>query len=95
MKTSQIIKLEDALQIATYSKIPLAAVRGEGCYVWDADGKRYIDFYGGHCVTPLGHCPGSVVQAISEQAHQLIFYSNVVYSPVRARAADLMNKVSP
>ena len=95
MKTSQIIQLEDAVQIPTYSKYPLAAVRGEGCYIWDADGNRYIDFYGGHCVTPLGHCPESVVQAVSEQVRQLIFYSNVVYSPVRARAADLMRKVSP
>ncbi len=95
MDTKQTIQIEDALQIPTYTKYPLAAVRGEGCYLWDADGNRYIDFYGGHCVTPLGHCPAPVVQAVSQQLRELIFYSNVVYSPVRARAVDLLHRVSP
>src|SRR5690606_5000464 len=69
--------------------------RGEGCYVWDAEGNRYLDFYGGHCVTLLGHCPPRVVAAIQAQAADLIFYSNVVYSPVRARAAALLAKLAP
>jgi acetylornithine/succinyldiaminopimelate/putrescine aminotransferase len=95
MDTRDIIRIEDELQIPTYSKYPLAAVRGEGCFVWDASGNRYIDFYGGHCVTPLGHCPEPVVLAVQEQLHTLIFYSNVVYSPVRARAVELLHRLSP
>ena len=95
MTTQEIIQLEDAFQIPTYKKMPVALVRGEGSYVWDADGTRYLDFYGGHCVTLLGHCPPRVVAAVQAQAAQLLFYSNVAYSPVRARAARLLAEVAP
>lgn len=95
MNTERTIQIEDTLQIPTYTKYPLVAERGDGCYLWDLDGKRYIDFYGGHCVTPLGHCPEPVVQAVQEQLSMLIFYSNVIYSPVRARAVELLHRVGP
>ncbi len=95
MTTEDIIHLEDAFQIPTYHKLPVALVRGEGSYVWDADGNRYLDFYGGHCVALLGHCPPRVVAAVQAQAAQLIFYSNVAYSPVRAQAAALLADVAP
>ena len=95
MTTQEIIQQEDAFQIPTYSKMPVVLVRGEGSYVWDADGNRYLDFYGGHCVTLLGHCPPRVVAAVQAQAAQLIFYSNVAYSPVRARAAALLADAAP
>lgn len=95
MNTAETIQIEDQYQIPTYAKLPVALVRGEGCYVWDAEGNRYLDFYGGHCVTLLGHCPPRVVAAIQAQAADLIFYSNVVYSPVRARAAALLAKLAP
>ncbi|MEM9664898.1 MAG: aminotransferase class III-fold pyridoxal phosphate-dependent enzyme, partial [Bacteroidota bacterium] len=86
---------EDTFQLPTYNKMPMALVRGEGCTVWDADGRAYLDFYGGHCVTILGHCPPRVVAAIQEQASQLLFYSNVVYSPVRAEAATRLATMAP
>ncbi len=95
MHTQNIIQLEDRYQVPTYNKYPIALARGEGDLVWDTEGKRYIDFYGGHCVTVLGHCPPRVVQAIQQQAKDLIFYSNVVYSPVRARAAELVATMAP
>ncbi|RPJ80328.1 MAG: aspartate aminotransferase family protein, partial [Acidobacteria bacterium] len=57
-----------------------------GCYVYDSDGKRYLDLYGGHAVVATGHCHPRIVRAIQEQAAQFIFYSNVVYNGVRARA---------
>ncbi len=95
MTTQEIIHLEDAFQIPNYHKLPLALVRGEGSYVWDADGNRYLDFYGGHCVALLGHCPPKVVAAVQAQTAQLIFYSNVAYSPVRARAAALLADLAP
>lgn len=95
MTTAEIIQTEDRFQIPTYRKMPVALVRGEGTQVWDADGRQYLDFYGGHCVTLLGHAPPRVVRAIQEQAQHLIFYSNVVYSPVRARAAALLASVAP
>ncbi|HET6567562.1 MAG TPA: aspartate aminotransferase family protein [Rhodothermales bacterium] len=93
--TQAIIDLEEAYQIPTYAKMPIALVRGEGGYVWDADGKKYLDFYGGHCVLPLGHCPPRVVEGLKAQAETLMFYSNVVYSPVRARAAQMLAELAP
>ena len=51
MTTQETISQEDAYQIPTYKKMPVALVRGEGSFVWDAEGHRYLDFYGGHCVT--------------------------------------------
>ena len=95
MKTADIIAREDRFQIPTYAKFPIALVRGEGSYVWDGEGKRYLDFYGGHCVTLLGHCPPAVVQAVQRQAETLLFYSNVVYSDVRSRAAALLAEMAP
>jgi acetylornithine/N-succinyldiaminopimelate aminotransferase len=95
LTTAEIIRQEDALLLPTYAHLPLALVRGEGPWVWDADGRRYLDFYGGHCVTVLGHCPPRVVAALREQAETLLFYSNVVYSPVRAEAARKLVALAP
>ena len=82
--------LEDAVTLPTYAKPPVALVRGAGTTVWDTEGRAYLDFYGGHCVAMLGHCPPRVVKAIQEQAATLLFYSNAMYSPVRARAAHAL-----
>lgn len=95
ISTEETIELENTFLLPTYKKMPLVVVRGQGSYVWDADGHKYLDFYGGHCVTPLGHCPPRVVQALNAQAETLLFYSNVVYNPTRARAAALMASLAP
>ena len=95
MNTAETIEIEQALEIPTYDKMPMALVRGEGTSVWDAEGNRYLDFYGGHCVSLLGHCPPPVVEAVQAQAEQLLFYSNVAHSPVRAEAAKRLTDVAP
>jgi len=87
--------METAYQVPTYAKIPIAIERGDGPYVWDARGTRYIDFYGGHCVAILGHSPKRVVEAIKKQAETLIFYSNIVYNSTRAAAARLVAESAP
>ena len=86
----QIKHDEDAFQLKTYAKFPIALTRGEGAYVFDSAGKRYLDFYGGHCVTVTGHCHPHVVEAIKTQAEKLIFYSNIVYNDTRAAAAKVL-----
>lgn len=93
--TPDILHLEETYQLPTYKKYPLALTRGAGCYVWDAEGKPYLDFYGGHCVALLGHCPPPVVAALQQQASTLLFYSNVVYSPIRAQAAATLAQMAP
>jgi acetylornithine/N-succinyldiaminopimelate aminotransferase len=95
MNHDQILELETAYQIPTYGKIPVAIERGEGPFVWDAHGNRYIDFYGGHCVSILGHSPSRVVDAIKKQADTLLFYSNIVYNSTRAKAAQLVAESAP
>ncbi len=89
------LALEDAVTLPTYAKPPIALVRGEGTRVWDTEGREFLDFYGGHCVALLGHCPPRVVEAIEKQAGELLFYSNAVYSPVRAEAAQALVDLAP
>lgn len=93
--SADLLALEDEWTIPTYSKLPMAFARGEGIRIWDTDDTEYLDFYGGHCVTILGHCHPAITQAITQQANELLFYSNVAYSPVRARAAERLGRMAP
>lgn len=86
---------EDQFQLATYKKMPIAAERGEGVWIYTSDGDKYLDLYGGHAVAGTGHCHPHVVNAISNQARQLLFYSNLVYSSARARAAEKLVSIAP
>jgi acetylornithine/N-succinyldiaminopimelate aminotransferase len=86
---------EEEFQLATYKKFGFAPERGRGSWVETAGGERYLDLYGGHAVCATGHCHPRVVSAIQEQAERLLFYSNVVYSGVRARAAERLVGVAP
>ena len=79
---------ENRYQAPTYAKLPISIEKGSGCYVYDDQGKAYLDFYGGHCVASTGHCHPRVVKAIQEQAEKLLFYSNATYNSTRARAAE-------
>lgn len=74
--------------VKTYKTLPLTIERGEGVYVWDTEGRRYLDMYAGHAVASTGHAHPHVARAISDQAHRLIFYSNVVDLEIRHRAAE-------
>ncbi len=82
-------------ELPTYTRWPLTLVRGEGSTVWDAAGRSYVDLYGGHAVAATGHCHPEIVRAIREQAGELLFYSNVVAVPVRARAAEAIAGEAP
>lgn len=86
----EIKRIEEKYQLNTYRKLPVSIERGEGNYVYDSSGKRYIDFYGGHAVAITGHCHPHVVGAIKTQVERLLFYSNVVYSSVRAKASKMI-----
>lgn len=92
---NSVFASEDQFQLATYKKMPIAAERGEGVWLYTSDGEKYLDLYGGHAVAGAGHCHPHVVQAIREQADKLLFYSNLVYSGARARAAEKLMSISP
>jgi acetylornithine/succinyldiaminopimelate/putrescine aminotransferase len=91
----QTVESEDRFQLATYKKMPLVAERGQGVWLIASDGERYLDLYGGHAVAGTGHCHPRVVAAIQQQAETLLFYSNLVYSEVRARAAERLVSLAP
>src|SRR6266705_2123055 len=90
-----ITELEEQYQLATYKKMPVVAERGEGVWLYAANGERYLDLYGGHAVAGTGHCHPHVVKAIREQTDKLLFYSNLVYSETRARAAEKLVSIAP
>src|SRR5262245_31326286 len=90
-----MITNEDQFQLATYKKMPIAAERGEGVWIYTTDRHKYLDLYGGHAVAGTGHCHPHVVNAIRKQAGDLLFYSNLVYSSARARAAEKLVSIAP
>src|SRR6266705_6892993 len=94
-KLEQTIEREERYQVATYKKMPIVAERGEGVWLYAANGERYLDLYGGHAVAGTGHCHPHVVKAIREQTDKLLFYSNLVYSETRARAAEKLVSIAP
>ena len=87
--------MEERFQLATYKKMPIIAERGEGVWIYARNGDRYLDLYGGHAVAGTGHCHPHVVKAIREQTEKLLFYSNLVYSEARARAAEKLVSIAP
>jgi len=77
-----------------YSVYDLEPVSGDGCYIRDASGTRYLDLYGGHAVISVGHSHPKYVARIREQAGQIGFYSNSVKNPLQDRLAHLLGEVS-
>jgi acetylornithine/succinyldiaminopimelate/putrescine aminotransferase len=82
-------------QLATYDKLPLTLVRGEGARVQDSDGRWYWDLYGGHAVALLGHSHPLWAAVLAEQARRFAFYSNVVYHPLRTAACRTLVEFAP
>ncbi len=77
-----------------YSLYDIEPVRGEGSYVFTADGTRYLDLYGGHAVISIGHAHPRYVEAISRQAAALGFYSNSVKNSLQQKMADRLGRLS-
>lgn len=90
MTNTDITALTDQYVMKTYGRLPIAFVRGEGCRLWDADGKEYLDFLAGISVLGTGHCHPKVVAAIREQAGQLMHTSNLFQIEPQAKLAQLL-----
>ncbi|MES2353077.1 MAG: aspartate aminotransferase family protein [Pseudomonadota bacterium] len=80
--------------MSTYSPQPVAFVRGEGVWLWDSSGKRYLDALAGIAVSGLGHGHPKLVKAISQQAEKLIHVSNLVQVPEQEALADKLCEIS-
>jgi ornithine--oxo-acid transaminase len=85
--------LEARFGAANYAPLPVTIVRGEGIFVWDADGRRYVDMMGAYSAVSFGHCHPRLVQTLTEQAQRLDTISRAYFSdtlgPFLARACTL------
>jgi len=86
--------LEERYLMRTYKRAPVDFVRGEGALLWDAEGKRYLDFLTGISVCSVGHCHPDVVKAVREQSHRLMHVSNLFYTEPMARLAEQLSDSS-
>jgi len=74
----------------TYGRFPLTLVRGEGCQVWDENGKEYLDFVGGIAVCALGHSSPLITKVMEEQSKVLVHVSNLYYTVPQVKLARLL-----
>ncbi|ASC70237.1 Glutamate-1-semialdehyde 2,1-aminomutase [Halomicronema hongdechloris C2206] len=78
----------DTYVMATYGRFPIALVRGEGCRVWDSEGRSYLDFVSGIATCTLGHAHPAMVKAITGQIQRLHHVSNLYYIPEQGALAQ-------
>ena len=77
-----------------YPLFNLEPTHGEGAYVYDRTGQKYLDFYGGHAVISIGHSHPYYVKSITAQVQKLGFYSNSVLNPLQKELADKLGRLS-
>src|SRR2546429_3993781 len=90
----QVMDLEREFLLQNYARYPLVLDRGEGCYVYDVEGKRYLDFISGIGVNALGHAHPRLVKVIREQAALLIHSSNLYYHQYQGKLAKRLCEMS-
>jgi predicted acetylornithine/succinylornithine family transaminase len=89
----QIRALDAEHVMQTYGRLPVAFVRGDGSYLWDSEGKRYLDFLGGLAVTALGHAHAEVADAIADQARTLLHISNLYFNELQPQVAATLDRL--
>jgi acetylornithine/N-succinyldiaminopimelate aminotransferase len=89
-----VIDLEHRYLLQNYARYPLVVARGKGCYVYDGEGRRYLDFITGIGVNALGHAHPRIVKAIREQAATLIHSSNLYYHAYQGPLAERLARIS-
>lgn len=94
MEKEEIFQIDQEHYMPVFSRYPLVLTRGEGPYVYDIDGKKYIDFLAGIAVNVLGHAHPKLVRAIAGQAGSLIHCSNLYYTEVQAKLVKSLAALS-
>src|SRR5206468_1639133 len=94
MTPEQLIEIAQRTLTQNYKQQPVVLQRGQGCKVWDAGGKVYLDLTGGIAACPLGHAHPKLTRAVAEQAGKLIHVSNLWYSDVQILLADKLTKLA-
>jgi acetylornithine/N-succinyldiaminopimelate aminotransferase len=88
--SSDVISQFQKYVIGNYTRYPVCLVRGEGSLVWDAEGKRYLDFFPGWGCNLFGHCPPRIVEAVREQVGQLIHAPNTWYMEAQGQLGQAL-----
>ena len=90
--TEEVIGQFDKFVIGNYPRLPRLIVKGEGCYLFDSEGRRILDMFPGWAVSAIGHCHPKVVEALRRQAGELIHIDNTFYSEPQGRLAQLLSE---
>src|ERR1035441_4266404 len=90
----QIADLEKRFLLPTYNRYPVAFERGKGVFLFDFEGRKYLDFVAGLGVNALGHSHPRIVKTIREQAAKLIHVSNLYYNEYQGRLAEKLCQLS-
>ncbi len=88
MSFTDISTLEQQVLIPTYDRLPILAVRGEGCYLYDEHGRKYLDFFGGLAVNALGYAHPEILAVLRDEGESLLHVSNLIYHGYQAPLAD-------
>jgi predicted acetylornithine/succinylornithine family transaminase len=94
LSSQETIALFQKYVIPNYNRFPVSLVRGEGSYVWDSEGNRYLDFFPGWGCNLLGHCPAPVVEAVRQQLGTLVHVPNTWYMEAQGLWAKALSERS-
>ncbi len=94
MNNQEIMEKGQAYVMNTYGRFPVAIVRGQGAWVFDGDGRLYLDFTSGIAVCSLGHSPPELIEALAQQAQKLWHISNLYWMEPQVRLAEKLAHVS-
>jgi acetylornithine aminotransferase/acetylornithine/N-succinyldiaminopimelate aminotransferase len=94
MNFDQIAEVEKRALIPTYDRLPILAVRGEGCYLYDDRGKKYLDFLSGLAVNALGYAHPEILAVLRDESESLLHVSNLLYHPYQAPLAEKLARLA-
>jgi predicted acetylornithine/succinylornithine family transaminase len=95
-QVAEVRELFEQSVVPSYARFDLVLERGEGCYVWDVNGKRYLDLGGGIAVCALGHAHPEITAALNEQSRKLVHVSNLYYNELQGRLAKrIVDLIAP
>lgn len=94
MNFDEIAQLEKRVLIPTYDRLPILAVGGEGCHLFDDRGKKYLDFLGGLAVNSLGYAHPEIMAVLRDEAETLLHVSNLIYHRYQGPLAEKLTRLS-
>lgn len=93
--TTPVTRIEDSAEVRLYNKRGITLVRGEGVYLWDGDGRRYVDAMSNYGVNILGHCHPAVTEAVTRQLQTLVNCHQSFYNDARAVFEETLTSLLP